>query len=60
MHQKQVFQNAQVRPDIQLLMDEGDAVSFCLQRIFEADFLVVDKNLSLILLVNTRQDIHQC
>ena len=60
VHQKQVFQNAQVRPDIQLLMDEGDAVSFCLQRIFEADFLAVDKNLSLILLVNTRQDIHQC
>ena len=59
MHQKQVFQNAQVRPDIQLLMDEGNAIGFGLQRIFEAYFLAVDKNLSLILLVNTREDIHQ-
>ena len=59
VHHKQVFQDTQIRPDIQLLMNEGNAMSLSLQRILEAHLLAVNKNLSLILLMDACQDIHE-
>ena len=59
MTYEQVFQDTQIRPDIQLLMNEGNAMSLSLQRILEAHLLAVNKNLSLILLMDACQDIHE-
>ena len=59
VHHEKIFQNGQVRPNIQLLMDKGNTCRFGLQRIFKADLLAIYENLALVLLVNTGEDIHQ-
>ena len=59
VHHEKIFQNGQVRPNIKLLMDKGDAGSFGLQGVFKANLLAIHENLALVLLVNTGEDIHQ-
>ena len=59
LHQKQVFQNGEIGPDIKFLMDESDAVLFGFEGVFEAYFLPVDADRAAVGFMDTRQDVHK-
>ena len=58
IHQEKILQNRQIRPDIQLLMNESDPVLFRIFIIAESHFLAIHQNGAGIRLVDARQNIH--
>ena len=58
IHQEKILQNRQIRPNIQLLMNESDPVLFRIFIIAESHFLAIHQNGAGIRLVDARQNIH--
>ena len=58
IHQEKILQDRQIRPDIQLLMNESDPVLFRIFIIAESHFLAIHQNGAGIRLVDARQNIH--